>query len=122
MGPSSVDRAGVPVAHAAIRGRQEAREADSHAIEELKEMKDSRWMSAAVAAMVAVGAAGCAQEVGDIDRTQPNRLAKKDLEGVWYFKQTVTDAPTAQPRFSSRNVIALSGANCPVRCACQVCP
>ncbi len=56
-------------------------------------MKDSRWMSAALAAMVAVGAAGCAQEVGDIDRTQPNRLAKKDLEGVWYFKQTVTDAP-----------------------------
>jgi hypothetical protein len=56
-------------------------------------MTDSRWMSAAMAAMVAIGAAGCAQDVGDIDRTQPNRLAKKDLEGVWYFKQTVTDAP-----------------------------
>ena len=37
---------------------------------------------------------GCAQEVGDIDRTQPNKTKKTDLEGTWYMLQTVTDVPT----------------------------
>jgi hypothetical protein len=36
---------------------------------------------------------GCAQDVGDIDRTQPNALKKSDFNGVWYFRQTVTDVP-----------------------------
>ena len=37
--------------------------------------------------------AGCAEVPGDIDRTQPNKLAKKMFEeGEWYFRQTVVDA------------------------------
>jgi len=36
-------------------------------------------------------AVGCAQEVGDIDRTQPNRIVKSALEGEWYFQRTVVD-------------------------------
>ena len=34
---------------------------------------------------------GCAQDVGDIDRTQPNRIEKNAFEGEWYFRQTVVD-------------------------------
>jgi hypothetical protein len=36
--------------------------------------------------------AGCAEVPGDIDRTQPNKVAKKMFEGEWYFRQTVVDA------------------------------
>ena len=36
--------------------------------------------------------AGCAQEIGEIDRTQSNIFDKQDLEGEWYFKRTVVDA------------------------------
>ncbi len=36
---------------------------------------------------------GCAQQVGDIDRTSPNKLSKSDFEGTWYMRQTVTDVP-----------------------------
>jgi hypothetical protein len=36
---------------------------------------------------------GCAQDVGEIDRTQLNILSKKDLEGEWYMRMTTTDAP-----------------------------
>ena len=50
------------------------------------------------AAMILLGAvtilaAGCAQDVGDINRVQANALKKSDFEGVWYFRQTVTDVP-----------------------------
>ena len=38
-------------------------------------------------------ASGCAQEVGDIDRTQPNRVHKSLLDGEWYLARTVIDAP-----------------------------
>ncbi len=36
---------------------------------------------------------GCAQDVGEIDRTQLNILDKKDLEGEWYMRMTTTEAP-----------------------------
>lgn len=36
----------------------------------------------------------CAQQVDDIDRTQPNRTKKADLEGTWYLMETVTDMPS----------------------------
>ena len=36
---------------------------------------------------------GCAQDVGDIDRTQPNRVRKTVFEGEWYLARTVIDAP-----------------------------
>lgn len=39
--------------------------------------------------------AGCAQDVGDIDRTQPNRIKKSDLEGRWHFQRTVVDVPAS---------------------------
>ena len=36
---------------------------------------------------------GCAQDVDDIDRTQPNKLEKAlfDNNDEWYFRQTVVD-------------------------------
>lgn len=54
----------------------------------------STWIRKVMfAAMLAVAFSGCAQDVGDIDRTQSNLLAKKEFEGVWYFRQTITDVP-----------------------------
>ncbi len=38
-------------------------------------------------------AAGCAESVEDIDRTQGNLLAKADLEGEWYYLQTIVSVP-----------------------------
>src|SRR5690554_458915 len=46
-----------------------------------------------IALLVAL-AIGCAQDVGDIDRTSPNRTLKSDLLGDWYFAQTVTEVPS----------------------------
>lgn len=38
---------------------------------------------------------GCAQDVGDIDRTQPNRIHKDDLrQSDWFIAQTVVEVPT----------------------------
>ncbi|AWV88303.1 zinc-dependent metalloprotease [Bradymonas sediminis] len=39
--------------------------------------------------------AGCAQDVGDIDRTQPNAIKKTDLEGRWHYQRTVVDVPAS---------------------------
>jgi hypothetical protein len=46
-----------------------------------------------IAASLALGMlfGACAQQVGDIDRTQPNRIEKTAFEGEWYFLQTVVD-------------------------------
>lgn len=41
---------------------------------------------------VVIVAAGC-PGVGDIDRTQPNKLRKSALAGEWYTLQTVVDVP-----------------------------
>lgn len=30
--------------------------------------------------------AACAQQVGDIDRTQPNGLQKSSFDGEWYYQ------------------------------------
>lgn len=51
-----------------------------------------RWALGMVAVSTVLSA-GCAQDVGDIDRTQPNRLEKSVFEGdqEWYFRQTVVD-------------------------------
>ena len=40
---------------------------------------------------------GCAQEVGDIDRTQPNAIEKADLDPDtdWYYQRTVVDVPAS---------------------------
>jgi len=42
---------------------------------------------------LSVFAIGCVQDMGDIDRTQPNKLRKTVFEGEWYMRQTVTDVP-----------------------------
>src|SRR5690606_32152645 len=46
-----------------------------------------------MAVLCLVALSGCAEAVGDIDRTQPNKLKKADLDGVWYMMETVTDVP-----------------------------
>ena len=35
----------------------------------------------------------CAERPKDIDRVQPNLIAKSDLDGEWYMMQTVVDLP-----------------------------
>lgn len=37
--------------------------------------------------------AGCAQQVGDIDRTQPDKINKQQLEGQWYVRHTLVEVP-----------------------------
>ena len=53
----------------------------------------SRAGVAALLVALATLGLGCAQEVGDIDRTQTGLLAKKIFEGEWFMKRTVVDAP-----------------------------
>ena len=49
---------------------------------------------AVIAMMITMG---CAQQVGDIDRTQPNAIKKSDLDpgAEWYYQRTVVDVPAA---------------------------
>lgn len=47
----------------------------------------------AASATAAGGLAGCAQDVGLIDRTQPGLLLKSVFEGEWFLRRTVVDAP-----------------------------
>ena len=51
-------------------------------------MKTFAWLALASAL-----ALGCAQENAPRSFVQPNVLKKSDLEGTWYYLQTVTDAP-----------------------------
>ena len=37
---------------------------------------------------------GCAERIKDINRVQPNLIAKSDLEGEWYMLQTIVDIPS----------------------------
>lgn len=39
----------------------------------------------------------CATEVGDIDRTSPDKIRKADLKGYWYYAATVIEAPVPSP-------------------------
>jgi len=59
----------------------------------------ARWV---VALGLVVGVAGCAQDVGDIDRTQPDKIEKSIFESdrEWYYRQTVIDT-TPQGRSSA---------------------
>ena len=55
---------------------------------------ETNWIVATlVAVLLAAVSVGCAQDVGDIDRTQPDKIKKslfKDND-EWYYVQTVTD-------------------------------
>lgn len=48
---------------------------------------------ASTAALAVMVLAGCAQNVGDINRVQPNYVKKSDFNGEWYLRQTVVDVP-----------------------------
>lgn len=50
---------------------------------------------AALVVTVSLLASGCAQKLDEVDRTQLDGISKMDLEGEWYFKQTVIDSPYA---------------------------
>ena len=47
-----------------------------------------------VALVLVLAVAGCAQSVGEIDRTQPNLIPKSQFDGVWYYQRTVVDVPS----------------------------
>jgi hypothetical protein len=53
--------------------------------------------SLVLAAFVAALGAGCAQDVGDVDRTQPDKLKKSIFQSddEWYYRQTIIDTDTA---------------------------
>lgn len=64
----------------------------------------ARWVRAACTAIAVSAPAlllgACAQEIGDIDRTQPNGIRKADLtDGTWYIRQTVSDVPSTTDTF-----------------------
>jgi hypothetical protein len=45
-----------------------------------------------------VTSTGCAQSIGDIDRTQPDLIAKEHFEeGQWFLRETVVDVPPTSP-------------------------
>ncbi len=51
------------------------------------------WGALAIALSLLLSA--CAQQIDDIDRTQPNRLLKSELTATqWFMAQTVTEVPT----------------------------
>lgn len=46
------------------------------------------------ALLAAMAAAGCAEDVGDIDRTEPNRVRKSEItEGSWWMSQKIVEVP-----------------------------
>ena len=47
--------------------------------------------------VLALSFASCTSEVGDIDRTEPDKMKKADLKGVWYYAATVIEAPVPSP-------------------------
>ena len=51
------------------------------------------WAAGFALATITLLAGGCAQDVGDIDRTQPNKVEKSIFEDndEWYYTQTVVD-------------------------------
>ena len=48
---------------------------------------------------VAVLGVGCAQQLDDVNRLQPNATKKAELRGEFYFRSTVVDAPYATAQF-----------------------
>ncbi len=48
---------------------------------------------ASVVLVALMALAGCAQDVGDLNRVQPNYVKKSDFQGEWYIRQTVVDVP-----------------------------
>jgi hypothetical protein len=57
-----------------------------------KAMKATR-LAWAISLLLAVTAMGCAQDQPDINRVQPEGIEKSALDGEWYFRATVVEAP-----------------------------
>lgn len=51
------------------------------------------------AALIAavVSGTGCAESIGDIDRTQPDLIAKENFQGQWFIRESVVDVPPTSP-------------------------
>lgn len=62
-------------------------------------MKIRSGYTSVALALCASAIAGCAQEVGTIDRTQPEALLKADFDGEWYIRQTISDVPATSGMF-----------------------
>ncbi|MBM4370885.1 MAG: hypothetical protein FJ098_04480, partial [Deltaproteobacteria bacterium] len=58
----------------------------------MKTMKHIRFPMVGVAVLSFL-LAGCAQDMGEVDRTQQDMIRKQDLEGEWYFRQTTLSTP-----------------------------
>ncbi len=58
-----------------------------------RQSKRSIWLGWGFAAVALFGLTDCAQRKGTVDRTQHNIMFKGDLDGEWYFRMTVTEAP-----------------------------
>lgn len=58
-------------------------------------MRSNVKLSRTCSAVVVCALASCAYPVGDIDRTQPNKIRKSIFNGDWYFRQTVLGVPYA---------------------------
>ena len=73
-----------------------------------------KWTAFALltAGMMVLGTLGCAEEVGDIDRTHPNKIEKRLFKGQWYYLQTVIDVP--QQSAQGFNGLTNFGANAKV--------
>ncbi|MBN2360512.1 MAG: zinc-dependent metalloprotease [Deltaproteobacteria bacterium] len=50
-----------------------------------------RNLKTVVLAGLLVAAFGCAQEIGDVNRVQPDYIKKSDLTGEWYFLPTIVE-------------------------------
>ncbi len=58
----------------------------------------SRWMQSSLLLVLSLAmVTGCAEQVNDIDRTQPNAIKKSDLspDDEWYYQRTVVDVPAS---------------------------
>jgi hypothetical protein len=53
----------------------------------------SSYITLSLTALLMLGSAACAEQVGDIDRTQPDKVDKSYFEGEWFYLQTVVDVP-----------------------------
>ncbi len=53
------------------------------------------WAAVGLLVLTSLAAGACSQQLDEIDRVQPNYVAKQDLEGEWYYRSTVIDTPFA---------------------------
>ncbi|MEC9398918.1 MAG: hypothetical protein VX475_14915, partial [Myxococcota bacterium] len=60
----------------------------------MSETKMWRYLAATLVACVTLTGVGCAQDVGDIDRSQPNKIKKSDFDQSqeWYYRMMIADS------------------------------